>query len=188
MLSLPSPAKIFRSLSYICEEEFSPAIAECSSYLLNPLLGHIGKLVRIEGIVIRATPVKPSITVATYACDTCGTEVYQEVTGPSFMPRFACDSEICVVNRVKGQLSLLTRGSKFQKFQELKIQEMSHHVPTGHIPRTMTIHAYGPTTRQAAPGDHVHVTGIFLPTPSTGGVPSNASGLTIRYLPRGTEY
>ena len=43
---------------------------------LTPLLRHrqvdatmIGKLVTVEGIVIRATAVKPSLCVATYACD-----------------------------------------------------------------------------------------------------------------------
>ena len=41
-------------------------------------------------------------------------------------------------------------------------------VPTGHIPRSMTVYAMGETTRQALPGDHVTITGVFLPTPYTG--------------------
>nr|KAG5696422.1 hypothetical protein BaRGS_030522 [Batillaria attramentaria] len=37
----------------------------------------IGHLVCVKGIVIRATEVKPMMTVATYTCDTCGNETYQ---------------------------------------------------------------------------------------------------------------
>lgn len=129
---------------------------------------HIGKLVTVEGIVIRATAVKPSITVATYACDQCGSEIYQEVTGPQFMPKMTCESEDCVLNRRKGRLHLQTRGSKFEKFQEIKIQELAKHVPTGSIPRTMTVHAYGAMARVAVPGDQITVSGIFLPTPYGG--------------------
>jgi DNA replication licensing factor MCM7 len=143
---------------------------------------HIGKLVTVEGVVIRSTSVKPSITVATYACDTCGSEVYQEVTGPTFMPKVQCESEACVLNRRKGRLHLQTRGSKFERFQELKIQEMSHAVPTGSIPRTMTIQCIGATTRQAVPGDQITVSGIFLPVPYTGYRAMRAGLLSETYL------
>lgn len=128
----------------------------------------IGKLVTVEGIVIRATAVKPSISVATYACDACGCEVYENITGPSFLPRTQCDSKDCQANKRRGKLHLQTRGSKFVKFQEIKIQELSKHVPTGHVPRSLTIHAYGEATRNCMPGDQIEVSGIFLPTPYTG--------------------
>lgn len=32
-----------------------------------------------------------------------------------------------------------TRGSKFIKYQELRLQELPDQVPVGHIPRSMTI-------------------------------------------------
>lgn len=54
------------------------------------------------------------------------------------------------------------------KFQELKIQEHSDQVPVGHIPRTMTVIARGELTRLAVPGDHISVTGTFLPMLKTG--------------------
>ena len=40
----------------------------------------VGKLVAVEGIVIRCTEVKPRAEVITYACDTCGAEVFQPVS------------------------------------------------------------------------------------------------------------
>jgi DNA replicative helicase MCM subunit Mcm2 (Cdc46/Mcm family) len=35
------------------------------------------------------------------------------------------------------------------------------HVPTGSIPRTMTVHVRGEATRAAAPGDVVTITGLY---------------------------
>uniref|UniRef100_A0AAQ5XWZ1 DNA replication licensing factor MCM7 n=1 Tax=Amphiprion ocellaris TaxID=80972 RepID=A0AAQ5XWZ1_AMPOC len=115
----------------------------------------IGHLVTVRGIVTRATEVKPMMAVATYTCDQCGAETYQPIQSPSFMPLIMCPSQECVTNKSGGRLYLQTRGSKFVKFQELRIQEHSDQVPVGNIPRSMTIYARGENTRLAQPGDHV---------------------------------
>lgn len=83
----------------------------------------IGKLVTVRGIVTRCTEVKPMMVVATYTCDSCGAETYQPINSLSFMPVADCPSEDCRVNKAGGRLYLQTRGSKFVKFQEIKIQE-----------------------------------------------------------------
>ncbi|XP_066144848.1 DNA replication licensing factor Mcm7 [Euwallacea fornicatus] len=123
----------------------------------------LGKLVTVRGIVTRSTEVKPLMCVATYTCDQCGAETYQPISSLSFMPETLCPSEDCKVNKSGGRLYLQTRGSKFIKFQEVKIQEHTDQVPVGHIPRSMTVFCRGEITRQALPGDHVAITGIFLP-------------------------
>ncbi|KDR14096.1 DNA replication licensing factor Mcm7 isoform X2 [Zootermopsis nevadensis] len=124
---------------------------------------HIGKLVTVRGIVTRCTEVKPMMVVATYTCDRCGAETYQPVNSLTFMPLVMCPSEDCRVNKAGGRLYLQTRGSKFMKFQELRVQEHSDSVPVGNIPRSLTVLCRGETTRRALPGDHVSVSGIFLP-------------------------
>ena len=58
----------------------------------------------------------------------------------------------------------------------------ARHVPTGHIPRSMTIYANGECTRIASPGDLVKVTGIFLPTPYTGFKQIRAGLLSDTYV------
>ncbi|KAG5853207.1 hypothetical protein ANANG_G00070630 [Anguilla anguilla] len=128
----------------------------------------IGHLVNVRGIVTRATEVKPMMAVATYTCDQCGAETYQPIQSPSFMPLIMCPSQECVTNKSGGRLYLQTRGSKFIRFQELRIQEHSDQVPVGNIPRSMTIYARGENTRLAQPGDHVSVSGVFLPLLRTG--------------------
>lgn len=84
---------------------------------------HIGKLMTVRGIVTRCTEVKPMMVVATYTCDRCGAETYQPVNSLTFLPVADCPSEDCRVNKAGGRLFLQTRGSKFVKFQEIKIQE-----------------------------------------------------------------
>ena len=41
------------------------------------------------------------------------------------MPLLMCPGEDCRVNKSGGRLQLQTRGSKFIKFQELRVQEHS---------------------------------------------------------------
>lgn len=92
------------------------------------------------------------------------------ILGQLFLFIYAVISVIIfvILFRAGGRLYLQTRGSKFVKFQELKIQEHSDQVPVGNIPRSMTVIAKGETTRLAVPGDHVAATGVFLPMMKTG--------------------
>lgn len=158
------PAEIKRYFEvYIKSEDKNAALA-----LRGVKASHVGWLVKVRGIITRCTDVKPLMQVATYTCETCGYEIYQEVTSRSFMPISECPSKRCRTNNAKGLLSLQVRGSKFTKFQEAKIQELADQVPKGHIPRTMTVQIRGELTRQVGPGDLVEISGIFLPTPYTG--------------------
>ncbi|NWU46487.1 MCM7 factor, partial [Dromas ardeola] len=128
----------------------------------------IGKLVTVRGIATRVTEVKPMMVVATYSCDQCGAETYQPIQSPTFMPLLMCPSRECQTNRSGGRLYLQSRGSKFIKFQELKMQEHTDQVPVGHLPRSISVAAHGENTRLVQPGDHVSVTGVFLPLLKTG--------------------
>ena len=49
--------------------------------------------------------------------------VFLQIQSPTFMPLIMCPSQECVTNKSGGRLYLQTRGSKFVKFQELRIQE-----------------------------------------------------------------
>ena len=86
----------------------------------------LGHLVTIRGMIVRASDVKPACVVATYTCDACGCEIYQVVSNKrEFLPQRLCPSEVCRRASKGGDtLHLQTRGSKFMKFQELKLQEL----------------------------------------------------------------
>ncbi|KAL1245035.1 DNA replication licensing factor mcm7-B [Trichinella spiralis] len=98
-----------------------------------------------------------------WCCGAC-----YRMTGPNYTPAECCPSKECKENKTRGRLIFQIRGSKLVKFQEVRIQEHSDQVPVGHIPRSLTIHLRGENTRLINPGDHVHITGVFLPKLKTG--------------------
>ena len=137
----------------------------------------MGRLVTITGMIVKASDVKPMLQVAAYTCDVCGAELYRETHNRrDFLPEKICpvcasggavavgvDGNAGRGRRVLGVLKLETRGSKFTKFQELKLQELPSQVPMGNIPRSLSVYCRGELTRLASPGDVVTVDGIFLP-------------------------
>ncbi|KAH7460067.1 DNA replication licensing factor mcm7 [Phytophthora ramorum] len=58
-----------------------------------------------------------------------------------------------------------TKASKFDKYQEVKFQELPDQVPMGHIPRSLTVYLRGELTRTCEPGALVTICGVFLPLP-----------------------
>ena len=127
----------------------------------------IGGLISIDAIVVRVSDVRPFLKVAAYACDICGYEAYQIISSKTYMPMLDCPSQICRTNQSRGKLYNQQRQSKFVSFQEIKIQEPSHHVPVGHVPRSLTVIALGSAVKQCSPGDSVTIHGIFLPSSLT---------------------
>ncbi len=75
-----------------------------------------------------------------------------------------------------------TRGSKFCKFQEARLQEMADEVPEGATPRTVSVHLRGEVCRSMKPGDVVVLSGIFLPEPIQGFRAMRAGLLTTTYI------
>lgn len=92
---------------------------------------NLGKMVKIRGIVTKTSEVKPLLNVTAYLCDKCGYEIYQEVTSDAFTPLPECPSDKCRRDNTKGQLSMQTRGSKFRKFQEVRMQELVNIADSG---------------------------------------------------------
>lgn len=95
---------------------------------------------KVKGMITRASDVKPQITVCTYTCEICGSEIFQDILGPQYMPLQKCPSQRCEDNKTSGKLLTQTRGSRFVKYQELRLQELPDQVPVGHIPRSLTVH------------------------------------------------
>ena len=124
----------------------------------------MGALVKVKGIVLRATDVRPELTVATYTCDVCGSENYVEVLDQSYKPLNECASKKCTENKVKGKLNFLPGHSKFRSYQELRIQETPDQLVEGAIPKTITLKVKGNLVNSASPGDVVVVEGILLPS------------------------
>ncbi|KAI8913605.1 MCM2/3/5 family-domain-containing protein [Gorgonomyces haynaldii] len=161
---------------------FTPPTSEPELSIRQVTGKHVGKMVKIRGIVTRVSNVKPLLQVAAYACDTCGYEIFQDVTTQQWTPMSKCESEQCKKNNTKGVLHLQTRGCKFIKFQEVKIQELTEQIPMGHIPRYMTLHLINEQTRKVTPGETIVIGGIVLPVPYTGFKALKAGLITDVYV------
>lgn len=142
----------------------------------------IGHLVCVRGMVTRATDVKPRVTVCTYVCDNCGSEVYQPVFGQEFNPYQECPAPRCKDAKSVGQVVMQGRGTRFVKYQELRVQELPDQVPVGHIPRSISVHCKGEQTRQCVPGDIINISGVFLAQRFTGFKGIKAGLLSSTYL------
>lgn len=72
------------------------------------------------------TDVRPLVSVVTYTDEETGSEIYQEVLGRTFMPLDKAPEG--AANASKLPPVMQTRGSRFVKFQEARIQELATEV------------------------------------------------------------
>ena len=119
---------------------------------------HIGKLVMIEGIIMRATMVRPIVTTAVFRCKRCETKMEVPQSGAFLTFPYRCANPRCNKN---GPFEFIQEESKFVDYQELRIQEYPEDIPPGQTPRSIDIRLVGKDIVDTArPGDRVYVIGI----------------------------
>ncbi|MHA1615220.1 MAG: minichromosome maintenance protein MCM [Candidatus Thorarchaeota archaeon] len=121
---------------------------------------HIGKLVRVSGIMMRASEVKPLLVQAMFQCRICDEKIPQtqeegRYTEPVRCP--LCDK--------KTPMRLLAQESQFRDWQKVRIQESPDELPPGQMPRSIDIIFEGDIVDLSRPGDLVKITGILQTTP-----------------------
>lgn len=79
-----------------------------------------------------------------------------------------CPSPQCRQNSINKSLFLFTRGSIFDKFQSVHIQELSSQVPIGQLPRSLLILMKNDLVRKIIPGTTITISGTYLPRPYVG--------------------
>jgi replicative DNA helicase Mcm len=126
---------------------------------------HIGKLVMVEGIIVRASPVNPMVMRAAFKCKRCESIQYIDQTTPFLRAPFACADVAC---RSKGPFDFVQEDSTFVDFQRIRIQERPEDLPPGQLPRWLNIRMAGrDIVDLARPGDHVAVVGSVRAEAST---------------------
>jgi replicative DNA helicase Mcm len=125
----------------------------------------MGKLVMIEAIVVRATPVRPMVMQAAFKCKRCGTVSRVEQSGQFLKAPTVCMSPDCGKD---GPFEFMQDDSQFIDSQDLRLQERPEDLPPGQLPRTLAVKLIGSEVVDVArPGDHVSIVGIvhaFAPT------------------------
>ncbi|ODH49808.1 hypothetical protein GX48_04036 [Paracoccidioides brasiliensis] len=122
----------------------------------------IGKLLSISGTVTRTSEVRPELALGTFICENCSTAVEEveqtfKYTEPSQCPNPTCG------NRIGWRLDI--RQSTFVDWQKVKLQESSHEIPTGSMPRTMDIILRGEMVDRAKAGERCIFTGTLIAVP-----------------------
>ena len=118
----------------------------------------MGKLVLIEAIVVRATPVRPMVMQGSFKCKRCGTITSIEQTGTFLKAPFECSDPSC---RQKGPFAFVQDESTFIDSQDLRLQERPEDLPPGQLPRTLNVKLIGGEIVDVArPGDHVSIVGV----------------------------
>mmetsp|Transcript_6257 Transcript_6257/g.14421 ORF Transcript_6257/g.14421 Transcript_6257/m.14421 type:complete len:792 (+) Transcript_6257:81-2456(+) len=123
----------------------------------------VGSLIQLDCLVVGVSQVKPKVEIVTYHCETCGSEIFQSVEGEHYTPPKECPSTKCRENKQSGNLRCNIRTCSFTRHQEVKVQELSEHVPAGGVPRSLSVLVQGDLTRQVLPGDAVTLTGVYYP-------------------------
>ncbi len=117
---------------------------------------HLGRFISVDGIVVRASQVKPYLTKAAFECRRCRATVHVDqkglfMKGPTSCPRPGCRGKF---------LDFKEKESSYVNSQEIRLQERPEDLPPGQLPRSMDVRVLEDLADVARPGDRVTVTGI----------------------------
>jgi replicative DNA helicase Mcm len=121
---------------------------------------HIGKLIHISGIMMRASVVKPLLVQAMFLCRICQTEIPQ----PQEEGRYT-EPALCPVCTKKTPMRLIPQKSHFKDWQKVRIQESPDELPPGQMPRSVDVILEGDIVDISRPGELVKVTGTLQTSP-----------------------
>jgi replicative DNA helicase Mcm len=117
----------------------------------------MGELISIEGIVSKATGVKPKLRIAEFRCRECEEttswiQPNEELEKPNKCP--ACSKS------ASNLVPLITK-SKLGDWQKIKIQEPPEDLPGGQNPQSINVTFIGDITGDVTPGERIKATGIL---------------------------
>jgi len=120
---------------------------------------HLSKFISLDGMIRKATEVRPRITKAAFQCMRCGHTTYvEQVNGYKFEePFMGCEEETC---GKKGPFKVLIEDSTFVDSQKLQIQEPPEDL-RGTQAQSIDVDADNDLTGILLPGERVVVNGIL---------------------------
>lgn len=149
-----------------CRNIFDVQIALKSTQLATPLRDltaeHIGKLVKVSGIIVSASRVKSKAVGIQIRCSRCGKRDFLDCRGP-----FAQASLPARCNSVHSNdcgsapYMIVPDDCLYIDQQNLKIQEAPETVPTGEMPRSTLVVVERGLVDIAPPGARVSILGVL---------------------------
>ena len=121
----------------------------------------IGKLVSIEGLVTKATEVRPKVVDAVFECPYCHHVFSMGQSGRQFKEPVECDQESGGCGRKAQHFKLLIEQCKFANAQKIRLQESPEELRGGELPQAIDVYLEDDITGTVTPGDRVIITGIL---------------------------
>jgi replicative DNA helicase Mcm len=115
-----------------------------------------GTLIAVQGIVRKATEVRPKVTNAAFECQRCGTLTRIPQSDGDFQEPHECQG--C---ERQGPFRVNFDQSEFVDAQKLRVQESPEGLRGGETPQAIDINIEDDITGEVTAGDHVTVTGVL---------------------------
>eukprot|EP00818_Percolomonas_sp_WS_P005191 CAMPEP_0117437884 /NCGR_PEP_ID=MMETSP0759-20121206/1762_1 /TAXON_ID=63605 /ORGANISM="Percolomonas cosmopolitus, Strain WS" /LENGTH=707 /DNA_ID=CAMNT_0005229547 /DNA_START=17 /DNA_END=2136 /DNA_ORIENTATION=+ len=153
---------------------------------------HVAKFVSLTGIVIVASRTRSKATMARVQCTRCSSKKTVFLP-PGFatipLPQ-SCGAQVIGQDGAQticsgGQYVIVPHECQFMDQQTLKLQERPEDVPTGEMPRSLTLTCDRYLVEQAPPGTRINVVGIystFRAKTAKAGQNLKGSGVAYPYL------
>lgn len=124
---------------------------------------HLGKFISIEGLVRKATEVRPRLTDALFMCMRCGAIIKEAQEGMSFKEPLECyqDQNGCGRAASSTKFKLLTEESRFVDTQKIEVQESPEGLRGGAQPERLVGFLEDDIAGNIAPGDRVILNGVL---------------------------
>jgi len=117
---------------------------------------HRGNLISVQGIVRKATDVRPKITQAAFECQRCGTLTRIPQSSGDFQEPHECQG--C---ERQGPFRINFDQSEFIDAQKIRVQESPEGLRGGETPQNIDVNIEDDITGKVTAGDHVRVTGVL---------------------------
>ena len=117
---------------------------------------HRGQLISVQGIVRKATDVRPKITQAAFECQRCGTLTRIPQQSGDFQEPHECQG--C---ERQGPFRINFDQSEFVDAQKIRVQESPEGLRGGETPQAIDVNIEDDITGNVTAGDHVTVAGVL---------------------------
>ena len=122
---------------------------------------HIGKFVPIEGMIKRASQVKPEVISAVFECTQCGDEYVKEQDSTKLKSPYKCDC---------GSRKFEVREKKMTDTQVVTLEENPENREGSEQPSSLSVRLEGDLVdpefqKKVIPGNVVHITGVVREKP-----------------------
>lgn len=122
---------------------------------------HLGKLVAVEGLVRKATGVKPRMTQALFNCARCGAEMWVEQTGMLLKEPMMCANPEGSCNKQAVKFILNDKESMYVDTQKIEIQESPEGLRGGAQPERIMGYVEDDISGVITAGNRITLNGII---------------------------